>query len=305
MSQHARLIGSLLGASLLALAPTAAHSQTFADVQAGLGYSTNPQMELGGDSDSGFGRVSVYGYHGWKSERGETSVSAFVENSSYFRRYGSKQLFDVTARNMTQASETVRLFGSVGFSGDFGAQLSSRFFGAPLQTTPLNPIGSPITDVVVTPDLAALNQRQYRIVGQGGASFVLSPRDAISTTIGAQRVFFSNDNSLLDYYRYTTSTAFQRQVDERFAVGARFTADYADYRRGRSITGYGPQIIAVPVLAKTCSSTARSASSGPCAISDRWAARMLRWGSPSMAPCAAASNMSGCAPASPGGRNRR
>lgn len=247
MSHRSYLLGSLVGASLLALAaaPAAAQTQTFVDLQAGLGYSTNPLMQLGDDVDSGFGRLSAYGYHGWRGQRSETSLSAYVENNSYLRRYSNKQLFDVTGRTSLQASEKARLFGSLGFSGDFGAQLGSRFFGAPLQTAPVEPpIGTPSTVIVLTPDLAALNRRQYRISGDVGGSFVISPRDAISASVNAQRVFFSGSNDLLDYHGYGATAAWQRRVNERLAVGIRFTADRGDYSRGRSVTTYGPQVIA-------------------------------------------------------------
>jgi hypothetical protein len=236
---------SLFGTSLLALAvsPAVAQTQTFVDLQAGLGYATNPLMRLGDDVGSGFARISAYGFHGWTTERSSTSLSAYVANDAYFRRYGNRQLFDLGANTSSQVSETVRLYGNLGFSGDFGAQLSSRFYGAPADTVPVLPNVTDNSGLVIIPDLAALNRRQYRITGMGGASFVLSPRETLSTSVGAQRVFFSGNGDELDYNLYDTSLAYGRQLNERASVGVRFIASYADYRAGRSIFSYGPQVI--------------------------------------------------------------
>lgn len=241
------LVRALAGASLLPLfaaAPAHAQTETFLDLQGGLGYSTNPEMRLDGVG-SAFGRISAYGYHGWGTERSRSDISAYVENSTYFRRYGNRQLFSVQGNNSTQLSETVTAFGSAGFSGDFGAQLSSRFFGAPVNTTPVDPVIPEGSVVVVDPDLAALSQRQYRIFGTGGLSFTLSPRDSLTGTFGAQRAFFKgNAGNLLDYTQLDSSLAWNRRLDERLSAGVRLIASKSDYSLGRSILTYGPQVTA-------------------------------------------------------------
>lgn len=243
---RARLLCCLLGSGLMAFAasPAPAQTLTYVDVQGGLGYSSNPRLQIGDRVGSGFGRISAYGYHGWRSERSETSFSAYLENTSYLRRNGDQQLFDLSARTQSQVSETVQIFGNIGFNGDFGGQLGSRFYGEPLATLPPDPAIPPSSEIVTDPDLAALNRRQYRIVGQGGATFVLSARDYLSTAFGAQRVFFSGSNDGLDYNFYNNSTAWQRRANERLTYGVRVVADYADYRGGRSVFSYGPQVTA-------------------------------------------------------------
>ncbi|UUR06960.1 hypothetical protein [Sphingomonas glaciei] len=250
------LLRALAGASLLPLlaaAPAQAQAQTetYLDLQAGLGYSTNPDLRRDGVG-SAFGRVSAYGYHGWGTERSRSNISAYVENSTFFRRYGNRQLFSVQGNNSTQVSETVTVFGSAGFSGDYGAQLSSRFFGAPVNTTPVNPVIPEGSVIVVNPDLAALSQRQYRIFGNAGLSYTLSPRDSLIGTVGAQRLFFKgNASGLLDYNQYDTSLAWQRQVNERLSGGIRVIASKTDYELGRSVLTYGPQLTAELKLNET------------------------------------------------------
>ena len=241
------LLSAVAGASLLPLlasAPAAAQNQTYVDLQAGIGYSTNPDLRLNGGG-SGFGRISAYGFHGWGSERSNSNVSAYVENSSYLRRYGNKQLFSLNANTTNQVTEKLSVFGNAGFSADFGAQLSSRFFAAPVDTVPLNPVIPETSVIIVNPDLAALNQRQYRVNGLVGASYILSPRDNLSGTVGAQRVFFKGGTvGALDYNQYDTSLAWRRQVNERVSAGLRVIASKSDYSLGRSILTYGPQVTA-------------------------------------------------------------
>src|SRR4051794_32802090 len=88
------------GASVFALAAvisgTAAEAKTtdFIDFQAGLGYASNPGLQFNSQS-SLFGRISARGVHSWSSERSSTTLTGYVENSTYFKKYGSKQLFDL------------------------------------------------------------------------------------------------------------------------------------------------------------------------------------------------------------------
>jgi hypothetical protein len=242
------LIGALLGTSLLGLAaPAGAQSQTFLDLQAGLGYSTNPELRPDG-AGSGFGRVSAYGSHSWNTERSYTSLSAYVENNTYFRRYGNRQLFRVAADSSFKASETVNLSGSLGFSGDFGAQLGSRFFSVPQTLANEPPIVVEAPLVLVTPDLAAINQRQYRLNGNLAASFVLSPRESLTASFGAQRVTTGGNGNGFDYNQFDAATGYSRQVNERWSFGVQAVGSFADYSLGRSILLYGPQLTAAAQL---------------------------------------------------------
>jgi len=230
----------LLAASALAV-PTAlsAKSQTYVDVTAGLGYSTNPLLALGDDTGSAFGRFSLYGYHGWTTERTATSVSGFVENSAYFNRFGNQQVFNLSANTRYAASEKLTLFGNVGLNGDIGGQLGSRFYGVPAGSVTPDPTIPPSV-VVIDPNLYGLNQRQYTLSGSAGANIVMSPKDSLTVTAGAQRLFVDGSNTL-DYTSYNTTVGYNRQINERMTVGGRLLVQYADYMWGRSIFEIGPQ----------------------------------------------------------------
>jgi hypothetical protein len=232
-------LGLLAASALAAPSDLSAKSQTYVDVTAGLGYSTNPLLAADGDTGSAFGRFSLYGYHGWTTERSATSVSGFVENSSYFNRYGNQQVFSLSANTRYSANEKLTLFGNVGLSGDIGGQLGSRFYGVPTGSVTPDP-AIPPTVVVIDPNLYGLNQRQYTLSGSAGANIVMSPKDSLTITAGAQRLFVDGSNTL-DYTSYNTTVGYNRQINERLTVGGRLLVQYADYMWGRSIFEIGPQ----------------------------------------------------------------
>ena len=134
MTRHLTIRAALLTGTLACLGSMAgaqSAGSTYADIDAGLGYATNPNLVFGPNAGSGFGRISARGVHAWRTERSSSSVSGFVENSTYFRKYGNTQIFSVSGATDYRASESLRLFGNVGFSGDLGGQLQSRFAAVP------------------------------------------------------------------------------------------------------------------------------------------------------------------------------
>ena len=104
---------------------------TYVDLTGSLGYSTNPMLRTLDSPSSVFGRASARGVHMWNGELSSTSLSAFVEGTTYFNEYGVKSIFSLTGDTQRQVSERVRLFGSAGVSGDIAGQLSNRFLYVP------------------------------------------------------------------------------------------------------------------------------------------------------------------------------
>lgn len=234
---------SALATFMLGVSATSASAatQSYIELQAGLGYSTNPLLTTVDNGGSGYGRVSAYAYHRWSSERSATNVSAYIENNSYFRQYSNKQAFSLSANTNLQTSESVRLFGDIGFSGDFGGQLSSRFFGVPAGTlaTDTSLLTSPI--IIVDPSLISYGQRQYRLTSRVGASVKMSARDKLTTSFGAQRLFLGGGLKGLDYSQFDGTVSYDRQINERLTLGGRLVGQYADYSAGRSVSSIGPQ----------------------------------------------------------------
>ena len=144
-------------------------SVKYLDLSASLGYSTNPLLRTSGSEGSFLGRVSARGVSAWSGELSSSSISGFVEGTSYFNDYGLKSIFSVNGNTTRQVSETVRLHASGGVSGDLSGQLSNRFLYVP--TAPEVPDPTvPFPPTVEDPDLFSFSGRTYRIYGQAGAS---------------------------------------------------------------------------------------------------------------------------------------
>jgi hypothetical protein len=218
-------------AALLATAGAAQAATTnFIDLEAGLGYSSNPLLRVDSQS-SVFGRISAYGVHSWSSERGSTSLTGYVENTTYLRNYGSKQIFDVGAHTHQSVSPTVTVFGDLDFAGDFAGQLSNRLFTVPTQPVPPEP-GNPLPPVSTNPDVFGFSGRNYRVNGQVGASIRSGARGTISLTAGAQRSWFTGNNEDANYNTYFGSAGYSRQVSERTSAGATLYLQRQDYSHG-------------------------------------------------------------------------
>lgn len=218
-----------------ASAPATAETKTsdrkgksdYVDVEAGVGYSTNPLLRGDLGLGQGFGRISVRGVHTRYTERSLTSLSAYGENVTYLGRYGSQQLISVAAHHDRSLSETWKVFGDLDASLDRSGQLSTRFIGFPT-TIPTDIIGTPTLPDIQNVDVA-LNGRTYRFSGQLGAVLKLTPRDNWSFRGGYSRsTFRSNtlDSTTSDFFG---SVGYDRLLDERTTVGSIVTVRHSDY----------------------------------------------------------------------------
>lgn len=219
---------ALAGPMLWGAVPAAAQTSDFIDLEAGVGYASNPFLRLDSHS-SAFGRLSIYGQHAWESERGKTSLSAYLENTTYLHDYGSKQIFDLNAHTQQSVSETVTVFGTANFSGDFAGQLSNRLYGVPSEPPPTDSGGNPLPPPNTNPDLIGLNGRQYRLMGEAGASIRSGARGTISFAAGVERLIFTGNNRPPDYNIYFGNLGYQHQVSERTSVGASLNLQRQDF----------------------------------------------------------------------------
>lgn len=223
---------------------------TFLDLEAGVGYSTNAALGFNPES-SAYGRLSASGAHSWLSETGSISVRGYLENTTYVRGgYGSKQIFSLGASTTQQLSQTVSVYGDLGFSGDFGGQLSNRLYPVPSQPAvpdPLNPLPAP----TVNPDLFGITGRQYRINGDAGISIASSARSNISFTAGAAHAFSSGDNQNGDYTTYHGSASYSQQISERTHGGARLTVARQDFEGGGWSNTINPALFASTQLSES------------------------------------------------------
>lgn len=202
-------------------------SATYLDLTASLGYSTNPFLDLGNNSDSAFGRLSARGVHTWAGDRGYTSITGFVEGSTYLSDYGLESIFSVDGNTQRELSEKVSVFASLGFSGDLSGQLSNRFlYTPPLPQVPDPTLPPPPT--VTDPNVFTFTGRQYNLYGQAGASIQTSERGSVSISAGAQRLMYTS-SLLNDYTTFFGRAYYNHTLSERTTVGFGVNGDYTNY----------------------------------------------------------------------------
>lgn len=201
---------------------------SFIDLTAGLGYATNPFLRFGNSTGSGFGRLGARGLHSWMTERTRTSLTGYVEGSTYLHDYNLKSIFSVSGDTQHRASETVTVFASAGLSGDLSGQLSNRFLYVPPGPVVPDVTVPPPPVTVQDPDLFSFAGRQYRAFGQGGASFGLDERSSVTVSGGASRVWFTAD-LLNDYTTMFANGAYSRTLSQRTTVGFNVAVNRTQY----------------------------------------------------------------------------
>ena len=222
---------------------------TYVDLEAGAGYSTNPLLRFGPNTDAASGRVSAHAVHTRISERTTTVLSAYAQNVFYTRHFGAQQSLDVNARHDARVSEKLRIFGDADASYDKGGQLDTRIIGIPNVPLPPGVVEPP---VLLPPgsDFLSITGRQYRFSGHLGAQMALSAREFLTVTSGVEHVV--SKAGTLDT-RYTTipvSIEYDRQVSTRTTVGARLTAQRTDYNGPSSFRVITPQVTVQSALSE-------------------------------------------------------
>src|SRR3954470_4936266 len=87
-----------------------AGESSYVDLEAGAGYSSNPNLSIVNDQGSLFGRVSLHALHSRVSARSTTLLSAYAEDVSYTNHHGSQQSVSVLGQHVAAVSEHTRLF---------------------------------------------------------------------------------------------------------------------------------------------------------------------------------------------------
>jgi hypothetical protein len=245
-SFHTRCLAVTMGAAAFFVSPAMAQEEaarptdeasaaaadrarlTYLDLTASLGYSSNPFLEFDDSNGSFLARASARGVHSWGNEGGRTTLTGFVEGTTYFDDYGLKSIFSLNADTNQKVSEKVTIFGSLGFSGDLSGQLGNRFLYTPGQVIVPDPSLPPNPVPVQDPTLFSFAGRQYQLYGQAGASIRTSERGSLTISGGAQRIFYTS-NFLDDYTTIFGTASYNHQVSERATVGLSMGAHHTDY----------------------------------------------------------------------------
>lgn len=214
-----------------------AGSTTYLDLEAGAGYSTNPELQLHGNG-SGFGRVSLRAVHSRVSERATTLLSAYAENVSYTNHYGSNQALSLFAKHDAAVSEKLRVFGDLAADYQQGGQLDTRVLVLP----DIPPLVGPPGGVVILPggaDFLSVTGKEYHFAGHVGGEVSLSPRDEFTISSGVERTTFHSRLAHTGYTSVPVTFAYDRQLSPRTTVGARVALEDTEYdgpARFRTIT---------------------------------------------------------------------
>lgn len=220
--------------------PITRGQSTYVDLEAGVGYATNPLLRFGSNTGAAFGRLSAHAVHTRISERTTTVLSAFAQNFFYTNHYGAQQSVELTGRHDARVNEKLRLFGDADLAYDKGGQLDTRINGLP--NVPLPP-GVVLPPELLPPvgDFLSVTGKQYRASVNVGADYQMSARDSLTLTTGLAHVISKNGPIDTHYTLVPASIGWNRKLTERTTVGARVSAQYADYEGPQSVRTITPQ----------------------------------------------------------------
>jgi hypothetical protein len=250
LAQVGTAAGSTPPASADATAPQVHTGKTtYIDLEAGAGYSSNPNLSIVNDQGSAFGRVSLHAVHSRVSDRSTTLLSAYAEDVSYTNHHGSQQSVSVVGRHDAAVSEHTRLFIDGSAAYQEGGQLYTQVLGLPI-LPPSIPGGTVIPPILIPPtgDFLSITGRTYSFAGHGGATFALGARDSLSLTSGVEHVTFHSGSTSTSYTRIPGSIAYDRQLNARTTVGARVTAEDTEYNGPAHFRVITPQLTARTLL---------------------------------------------------------
>ena len=217
-------------------------NSTYVDLEAGVGYGTNPQLRILDSQAEGFGRASVHLVHTRKSERAATILSAYGENITYTGNGKSQQLVIITAHHDAAVSERLRVFSNLSASLNSGGQLGNRFVNIPVSGLLSGPVIGP---TLPPPDVTFLsvNDREYHVGGQLGLVAQVNARDTLTVT-GEADYGFSRGGFRRHYAELSGLAGYERRLNERWTLGARVGVDQANYSNAADSTIFTPQATA-------------------------------------------------------------
>lgn len=217
-----------------------AGSTTYVDLEAGAGYSTNPELQLHG-AGSGYGRISLRAVHGRVSERTTTLISAFAENVTYTNHYGSNQALSFFARHDSAVSEKLRVFGDLTADYQQGGQLDTRVLVLPN----VPPLVGPPGGVVILPggaDFLSITGKEYHFAGHVGADASLSPRDSLTISSGVEHTTFHSGIERTSFITVPVTVGYDRQLSPRTTIGGRIVLQDTEYNGPARFRMVTPQV---------------------------------------------------------------
>ncbi|KQS04175.1 hypothetical protein ASG11_07860 [Sphingomonas sp. Leaf357] len=245
---RARLYG-LIAASLSAV-PGVALAQSdirvSADASANIGYSNNPFSETGNDTSSGVADIQITPVVSLVNERSVFTLSGYAQYQQYFRRYDNAQNYSAALNY--NGTPTEHITTHLGASFDNSIVGSNNGLNGAFD--PTDPTPPPVTGSDLS--LFGTRDRRRTFRTDGDATFILSPRDTLTTSAYYVSTRFKNFGLFGDYDGYGGTAAYSRQISDHLQLGGQGSIAKYDYKgpqgdstiysvRGSFSTDFGPR----------------------------------------------------------------
>ena len=215
---------------------------TYVDLEGGVGFATNPQFELVSNTSSANGYASIHAVHTRITERTNTLLSAFAQETLYTSNYGSAQSLSVTGRHDAAVNEKLRLFVDGTVHYDKNGQLDTRIISVP--DVPVLPGLPDVPPQVLPPgsDFLAVTGKHYFLSANAGGQLALSPRDNLNFSSGVDHSVFRSGSTDTSSWSIPASIGYDRQISPRANVGGRVAFVHTNYNGPAQVSTITPQV---------------------------------------------------------------
>jgi hypothetical protein len=201
---------------------------TYVDLEAGLGYSTNPLLTFDNSNGAGFARISAHAVHTRVTDRTTTVLAGFAQGLFYTSHQSAQQSFDLNGRHDAAVNEKLRVFIDGDAAYDKGGQLETQILAIP--GVPLLP-GTALPPTLLTPggDFLTITGRDYRLRADVGGQLALSPVDSLNFSSGVEHDIFKSGTLDTRFTSIPVSLGYDRQLNARTNIGARVVGQFTHY----------------------------------------------------------------------------
>lgn len=218
------------------------------DLNAAIGYATNPFLIDGSNTDSGYGEITIAPRLDISEALGTGRIGVYYRRQQYFRRYSENEDYGANASANMRLSQVLSIRGALSYDSSIigGADTLSipgtgivpggGLPGGGTGVDPGTPIGGGIGGggIISNPiggdvGLLGLRQRRNSLTGTVGATMTPSARDTWTLDLNAARIRYPNDRFGLDYKSYGGVAGYSRAIDETLSLGAQVAVTQVDY----------------------------------------------------------------------------
>lgn len=220
-------------ASVIALAaavPAYAQDDAQLEVRAGATYASSPFLvgggEAGTDGDAVALSIEALPELLWEDETSVVRLGGVVRYEEWLKRYGSDVSGAVSLSGQKRASETLSIFGAVGY------QTSERPRPEALVSSLSDdPLVDPLQfEGPIDPTLNQTFDRRQSATASFGAEKRLSPTQSLRAEISGVSNWFEGDG--LDYRTVVLDTSYSQQLNPRLSMIIGLSGAISDYEIG-------------------------------------------------------------------------